>query len=413
MKNERLLLVKDFIVTQMNYWVLFPIAVTILGVIGLDKPTLWLWVLCGLLSFVFFLCRRYTNAFWLFMLMHLAGMAVFFFLPSPSIVQRILLLVAVAAQVVYSFYLRLATEERTDSPLHPALAIGIIAVALWVQNSRGQQGWEAYYISAAIGYLAGYYVQYYMEQYFYFLMVNKSSNGNIPEKEILRSGMGMTILYTATGVLLLLTTANIEWLAGIMGQVKRFLIWLLRFLFRNSSEEETAVEEIVQQQAQENMQQMMGETAKTSIFWVIMEKMIMVALGIGLVVLLIYALWKLITFLAERFGQNVGAKTVNLNHGVDIREKCEIEKHKVRRKKLPIFQNPTERIRKMYQKQVLSGKQQLIGELPEKYLAYMTAKECGDGLNQEILTEIYEKARYSSEECTMEDVRALKVGISR
>ena len=214
MKNERLLLVRDLIVTQMNYWSLFPVAVTILGVMGLDQPSMWLWLLCGLVPFAFFLCRRYTNAFWLFVLVHLAGVAVFLLLPGPNIVEKILLLAAVAIAVIYSFYLRLATEERTDSPLHPAVAVGIIAAALWIQNSQGQQGWEVYYISAVIGYLAGHYVQYYIDQYFYFLIVNKSSNGNIPEKEILRSGMGMTILYTAIGVLVLLATANIEWLHG-------------------------------------------------------------------------------------------------------------------------------------------------------------------------------------------------------
>lgn len=419
MKNERLLLerlvlVEDLIVTQMNYWVLFPVAVTILGVMGLDKPMMWIWVLCGLLPFFFFLCRRYTNAFWLFVLVHLAGVMLFVLLPVSNPVQKILLLAAVAIAVIYSFYLRLAAKERTDSPLHPAVAVGIVAAALLIQNSQGQQDWEIYYISVIIGYLAGYYVQFYMEQYFDFLMVNKSSNGNIPEKDILRSGMGITLLYTAMGVLVLLVTANIEWLAAIMVQVKRFLLWLLRFLFRNSSKAETdIVEEVQQEQPQETMQQMFGETAEASAFWEVLEKIIMVALAVGLVVLLIYLLWKLIAFLRERFGQKVGAKTVNLEHGVDVREKCEIEKRKVRRKTLPIFRNPAERIRKIYQKQVLAGKKQLIGDLPDKHLEYMTAKECGDGLERTILTEIYEKARYSTEECTMEDVRNLKAGIGK
>lgn len=419
MKNERLLLerlvlVEDLIVTQMNYWVLFPVAVTILGVMGLDKPMMWIWVLCGLLPFFFFLCRRYTNAFWLFMLVHLAGVMLFVLLPVPNIVQKILLMAAVAAAVIYSFYLRLASEERRDSPLYPVVAVGIVAATLLIQNSQGQQGWEVYYISVVIGYLAGYYVQFYIEQYFNFLIVNKSSNGNIPETEILHSGMGMTILYAAIGVLVLVVTANIEWLAAIMVQIKRFLLWLLRFLFRNVSKEEAdIVEEVMQEQPRENLQQMFGETAETSTFWDILEKITMVVIAVALVVFLVYLVWKVITFLIERFGRNAGVKTVNLEHGVDVREKCEIEKRKVRRKMFPAFRTPAERIRRIYQKQVLVGKKQLIGDLPEKHLEYMTAKECGDGLKQTILTEIYEKARYSTEECTMEDVRNLKAGIPK
>lgn len=415
MKNEKLLLIKELVVTQMNYWVLFTVAVTILGINGLERPSMWLWLLCGLVPFAFFLCRKYVTNVWLFILAHLVPVGVFVLLPSRNSVEKIVLVVMVAVAVGLSFYLRIRTEEQTDSPLHCVIAVGIIAAALWIQNYNGQQGWKVYYIGAVIVYIACYFVQYYIEQFFYFLIVNKNSNGNIPAKEILSNGMGMTLLYTGIGVLVLLITANIEWLAGIVGQIKRLFLWLLSFVLRDSEKQGEmsleGAEEFHEEYGNNGLLEQLGLDVKTSKFLLILEKVFTVLLIVGFVALLIYLLRKLILIMVERFGKKVESKTVVLEHGVDVREKCEIQKPKAKRKKLPIFRNPSERIRNIYHKQVLAGKKQLIGELPEKNLGYMTAKECGDGLNQKILTVVYEKARYSSEESTMEDVRRLKAGI--
>ena len=415
MKDDKVLLIKELVVTQMNYWVLFAIAVTILGVSGSDRPSMWLWLLCGLVPFAFFLCRRYITVIWLFILVHLVPIGLFMLLPSRNSVQKVVLVAAVIVAVVLSFYLRIRTEEQTDSPLHPVLAVGIIVAALFIQNYNGQKEWQAYYVGAVIVFIACYYVQYYIEQFFYFLIANKNSNGNIPEKEILSSGMKMTLLYTGLGVALLILIANVGWLASAVGQIKRLLYWILS-LFMSDEKRETSISmegaEVFPEEKEKSLLEQLGLTVETSKVWLVLEWIFIVLLIVGFLALVIFLLRKLILIMRDRFGKGIETQSVVIENGVDVREKCEIKKQsKDGRKKLPIFRNPTERIRAIYHKQVLAGKKQLVGELPDKRLGYLTAKECGDGLNLNILTEVYEKARYSSEESTMDDVRRLKAGI--
>lgn len=409
MKKETLILIKDFITTQLNYWPLFTIVVTLLGITGHEKPVLWIWGLCSLLPFFFFLSRRYTNAFWIFAASHLLGAAVLFFLPCSNMEEKILLLVFAAVELIYSFYLHLGTEDRLDQILNPCITIGIIAAALGLQSYAGQQGWDIYYISIAIGYLGCFFLEHYIENYLYFLYTNDSSNGNIPEQAILRYGIRATVLYSLAGVLILLATANINWLAGIMQQIKTALIWILRFLFRNVSGEEPVPEEIPEQEIVQNLPEGMGEPAKTFIIWEILEKVLQAAFFLAFAALLIWLLWNLVRFLLDRFGRRATMQVINLKNGTDIREKCQIEKQrKAERKTLFSFWAPEERIRKIYRRQVLAGKEQLIGDLPQERLEYLTAGECGEGLDQHVLAEVYEKARYSQEECTAEDVRKIR-----
>lgn len=408
MKKESLLLVKNFITIQLNFWALFTPVVTFLGMTNQERPALWLWSLCSLLPFFFFLCRRYTHAFWIFAVSHLLGAAVFIFLPGKSLTEKILLLVYVAVLLGLSVYLRLGTRDRLDRILHPGIAVGIMGIALWVQNYSGRQDWDMYYIVIVIGYLGFFFLEHYIDRYLYFLYANDTSNGNIPEQAILHYGLRAAILYSIAGVLILLATANIGWLAAILQQIKRALLWLLRLLLRNLPEAEEVPEE-KGQRSMENMQDMVMEPAEKAVFWEILEKIFMAAFFVAAAVLLLWLLRKLIHFLIERFNRKTTAQTVILKNGTDVHEKCQIEKQrKAERKSMFAFLKPRERIRKIFRKQVLAGKKQLIGEQSEECLGYLTARECGEGLQQQILTEVYEKARYSSEECTLEDIRRLK-----
>ena len=51
---------------------------------------------------------------------------------------------------------------------------------------------------------------------------------------------------------------------------------------------------------------------------------------------------------------------------------------------------------------------QLVKDQSPALLKRMTAKECGEAMEREGLAKAYEKARYSEEECTGEDIRRAK-----
>ena len=62
----------------------------------------------------------------------------------------------------------------------------------------------------------------------------------------------------------------------------------------------------------------------------------------------------------------------------------------------------------MYKKEVWAARMQLVKDQSPALLKRMTAKECGEAMEREGLAKAYEKARYSEEECTGEDIRRAK-----
>jgi hypothetical protein len=92
----------------------------------------------------------------------------------------------------------------------------------------------------------------------------------------------------------------------------------------------------------------------------------------------------------------------------DIRESCEIEMRNGEERNWFSFLNNSEKIRKMYRKRILRNKSSIVGDLSAEELTYLTAKECCDKIHADRLKLIYEKARYSNETITAEDVKIVK-----
>ena len=93
---------------------------------------------------------------------------------------------------------------------------------------------------------------------------------------------------------------------------------------------------------------------------------------------------------------------------IDVYETCGIEKIKKQRSKLSVFTDKRGKIRKIYRKKVLKNSEELIGNQDKIKLQYLTAKECCEKLDEPILKELYEKAKYSEKEITSEDIKLLK-----
>ena len=101
-------------------------------------------------------------------------------------------------------------------------------------------------------------------------------------------------------------------------------------------------------------------------------------------------------------------QTKQLQSNEDIREYCGVEKTSQTKKFVFPFWNHREKIRRLYRKKVLQRKQELIGDEDAQQLEYLTAKECCDRLSEQNLKCMYEKARYSAEDISAEDVKLAK-----
>ena len=121
-----------------------------------------------------------------------------------------------------------------------------------------------------------------------------------------------------------------------------------------------------------------------------------------------------IRYLWKHFHMTSLKEEKKLQTGIDIRETCTIEKNKKETNRWFSLLNPQEKIRKIYRKQVLKHKSQIIGDYNPENLEHMTAKECCNKMisdnkfSPDNLKMVYEKARYSAEEITPEDLKLVK-----
>ena len=409
MKKERIIMIRELLVTQMTHWLLFLLAVTVLGLVGAKEPVIWKWMLLGLVPYILFLVRRYSNHFLVFMGSHIALILLLTVIPYVDLAEQIAFYVCVIGYVAYSFYLRVRTKERLTGVINPIAAVGAAGVFRLFQHYQGIPEWERYYVVPVILFLCFYLIQMYLEQYQHFLIVNDSSTGHIPEKAMFRSGVSLVGMFSVGVSVLLLLTSDVGWVGRIANVLKNILIWVLRLLF--SGEREVIEEEILPEKTNPGRQDQgmfPMEEAEPALIWVILEKLVMIAMAVAFAALIIWAIYSLIKFLHDRFQSRILTQEEELENTTDIREKCEIERHQSKKHSFFGFLSTKERIRRIYKKEVWAGRWQLAKDGSPEVLRRLTAKECGDGLSRADMAQVYEKARYSQEECTSEDIRRAK-----
>lgn len=410
MKKVNLILVREFLITQMNHWVLFMMAVTILGLSGNEKPDIIRWCLLSIFPGLLYLIRRKLSKVLPFTISHTAlAVIMWFLLKSSNMTAAVLFTLCLVFYLVNSVYIKVCSDNDMNRPLPPAVAVAIGALALFIQHSQGHQDWDIYYMIPLVVFLCFYYLCYYMEKYLYFVRVNESSTGHMPKAEIFRSGIGLTTIFTLFGAAVFLMAANVEWFSVILAKIREALYALLKMLSTGASvlEEVPWAEAAVDESGFMELQ----EYAQSHWIWEVLGKVFLVMMtGILLFLLLlcIYRIIKvLVRFLKEGFDKKKIPAENKTEAVVDIREKIVISKSKKERKSRFGFLTAQEKIRRIYQKAVVRRKSDMAaGDVI--FPGIFTARELDEMMDLGELTGLYEKARYSHYECTKEDVKEAK-----
>ncbi len=414
MKQEKIIAAADILAIQMNHWTLFAV-IAAAAILSRRKPPLALWAVCGLLPVLFFFIRRYTNGFLLLAVSHLLCLACLFAVPVSGLALKLLLYFYGAGLAVYSFSLRIRTEERLDGIIAPVVAVGIIALSLFLLHFRGYQETDFYFICMAAFYFICYHIRCYLNHYLYFIAVNSGSAGYIPRREIFLAGTRLSFLFTLSGMAAVLLLSNLDWLARFFAMLKEGIIWLrehgffafLASLFAGMEEHFT---EPIQNKSPAAPAGMYLEAGEAGLFWQILEKIFELLVPLFLLGMLLAALYRFVRMVRERFRQK---KTfVNDawgNAGRDIRERYEAKhsEKKTRPPKFWAFLSPDDKIRRIYRQRIgikKSGLPKQNQGNTRPFESY-TARECGNLFQEENLSLLYEKARYSNMKCTPEDVR--------
>ena len=433
MRQNKIRIFQEVLVTQMNYFVFYPLAMTLStlfqDLVAEERPSMLIWMLGGLISFSYYFARKTLHNLVPLFAFHAAGLGVtyglsFLLSPNSSVNRGIFVMVGIGF-VCYSIYLRLMTEDFEDRPILMPAAVGIIAVSLFMQHYRENMAWDSYYTLSLILVVALFFIANYVKEYLNFLTVNASSSGILPEKEIFRSGLYMTTIYTAIGAAVLLMTSQLSWLKVILGTLRQAIYNVISFissLFPNKSDGEVHI--INDEKVGGGAGFQFPEPGERSPIWDVIEIFVYIILILGVLLLIFYGIKNFFGFANKMMDKRSNKKdgVIRTTEEIDVREKCEIHKSKEKKnrslKDIFGFLDSGERIRQIYKKQAASFKPSPLmndpykksaqKEFSQEKLSYYTVREMERYMNSEPFAEIYEKARYSNEECTPQDVKRMK-----
>lgn len=319
---------------------------------------------------------------------------------GPSI---LLWLAFVVIPFVY-FYV----TKKTPVLIHPSMFIIILCVLSLVEKIMKASDWEIFYYVIAFVYLIGYFIYYFTKQFLTFLKLNQNTASKIPIADIFQNGIGLTAIFTACSSVILLLCFNFDWVKAIADVIWSGIRLLLSYLF-SGMETPPAVpekEEMAPQNPQMGSAGIADGIAIDSLGWLrdIMLVMVIAGLVVGGILFIYY-----IYFMIKGRDRAKKDKKANkkLSKNDDVREFCGIERNESRKSAVFVFRNNREKVRRIYQKKIMKHKNKIVGE-QEQQLRYLTAKQCCDKLSEQQLKLVYEKARYSEQTISAEDVRLAK-----
>lgn len=418
MTLKRIKFVCEFLTEQMNHWMLFPLALTAMGMnrglTGAQKPDVWLWLLCSLIPFAFFWIRKYCDrkrSFLRFLLFHGAAATamalVLLSLPvyTPSFINKMLCVLCPALYMAYSLILYIKRETVYTSAMQPFAAVALsLGASIFRQT---ENWWNAYYSVSLICSLTLFALVFYMQHYLDFLSVSKNSLGYLPVSEIFRSGMGLVAGYELFGMGLLLFSTQFAWVTKILNTLGelalKFLHWLKSILPGGKTEEldEIPIEGL-------DMGNVSGPFQQRETFWG--WKLLEVLFFGVLLMLLLFAAIKLLQQLVRLLEAYLKrrASTPPMEEEVfDLHEKCDTEKNiRKRTYNIPIALTYREQVRRLYKRRVLSASAEKRQE--RRRMGFRTAREWESELHTRGMADIYEQARYSEREINAADVKRMK-----
>ena len=406
MNRKSIALARVLLNIQLNHLIFVAGAVAIMGLCGMQTSYLLLWLGLGIVPVGMYYLRVKAKRISVFFAGLLAFLIAGFLLPV-NLVVKILTVGMIIVYSIFAFRKKMSENPEMVEIASP-MAFVLIVGALTFQKHI--------YVSQCLGltwaYLLGYFLYHFLTEYLKFVQINEKSASNMPEKELFLHGVKQVGAFTGIAIAITFLSSNVEWVAKIVSVLGEWIKSLLKYLFAGIAgaiEEESAPKPPAVEMGQDNM----FEPVEYSEFWLKIQKLLEILYDVIVVVIIVaivyFGVRFIVRFVKENFtkvGKKKEVKAVLSN--LDIRESCKEEVFRKEKKGFLDFLSNEQRVRTLYKKRVLKEKNHIVGEAVQQELAYKTAKECCEKIEAADLKWVYEKARYSAERVTAEDVRKAK-----
>ena len=433
-KQNQLQLIEAVLAMLANYMAAVSFFVILCGSLGAESIRVGTLCLFAGIPFIFFALRRKSKKISLFIGGHFLVTVLWcgvLILGNNTVVEWIGYLLLLLIYIGVSFYMK-SKRDGAEQPMHPAVLMGILVTGLWILNYVENEQFQPYLLILLVMFLGIYFAHYYLENYLSFVRVNKISDRNFQRKKLLHSGATFVGGYLGFLIVLLLFFTNPVMGKGLASGLKTMLLWLLKIVLLLFSGNDGETESVPVESVEETQMPVAEEimSAEPSLFARIVDQVLEIMLYLLFIAAIIAVVRWIVRKLHEMFGSQKRGVIIEGEASVqDITEQLEREEDIRRKKSIFYGMSANARIRKTYAKFMLGHRKKIEEDLKhplsgvtarESALVFKTGGLAEDGetdiAQEESLqqaAETYEKARYSEEECTAAELRALKKRLSK
>lgn len=382
---------------------------------------------------VFYAARKWCKNLLLFLVIHAAVIAALNYLGGFLAVPVLWKLVFSAIGVIYmilSLKIRLTRREDGEGEASAGF-MAAAAVALFFGCSRlGSTAGCARILWLALLWLPGHWLKAYLENFLDYMKMNRRAAGAMPERRIFKGGVLLVALYSGFCLAILALYSKTALVEQLSGLVRKAGFWLMKLLIGllmlfYGGEEEEVVSSVSEGASDPEM--FLPAAEEAPLWMQILDKLLVTAVAILIIAGLAAAAILLIRLMIQRFyGREKAKKEICQEGFVEEEERLEKKKGGHGRRIPVIGGTPAQRIRRIFKKTVQETWKQcnaVSGASSETVRALSaatcissakTARELADRCriasgqdagDWEAITDLYEKARYTEETMTKEEVR--------
>jgi len=358
--------------------------------------------------------RCYVDKLFPFLALHILPYVPAWLLTQGHFVERIIGIAAISL-VLASSFVRKAKREGQTEPFPIVVVMVVLLLAFLVTGWINGEGHGGFQVVLCYCYLAMLLLESFLSHFLGYVQMEERTNADIPERKLFAQGSVLAFGYAVfvLGMVALLVSEDV---ANRLGHLlKNGLLAALRFLVSllPKGGEEQVEEVLPQVQTPQSMPSFLDEmeTGEPSLFLQIVEKVLIGAVVLCIAAVCLYGFFAAVRHFLGVFGDKTEEDDLVEDLGIEERrEKLPRRGGESLREKLshiPFgFQTPEEKIRRSYRKFAARLSTDAVDKLPTATVRETMRDHAQDETQGERLAILYEKARYTQEECTAEDARA-------
>lgn len=404
----------------------FMLALAIMIIIFRDFVNVWsgtrrLMVLVAV-PILFYFAREQIKKASFFFAVHILIVSILGFFYADTSFEKVVFIFVAGVFAAISMNKRLTSDKQGSEAVNPIVMTGALLALYFVDGFQANGKSGGYLLQIMIIYMGIYLLYYYLSQVLKFVNINCRMTENVPVKRLISTSFGMILVFILIVVMLLFLSVNREVIDEMAAQIGEFIKRIIRFItsfFNYESDITISVEKAERVEGGGPI-----PVTEQSTFSKFLDMLIYLGGCAFLLVAVIGAAMTFYKLVQKAFRMKEGNKQVETEAEEDRVESIKKEKKKKQKTERSLFftMNPKQTIRRIYYK-VMSDARVIGKEVSAKQILAKTAREncrsCFAGVVEEDASgqkdremqnfyNIYEKARYSGEDCDKEDVKRMK-----